>query len=273
MTRSALILAAHGAGDASAANHRLRALAGQLATTTGFDEVAAAFHLGSPTYAQAVDDLSATHIVVVPFMTSDGYYRQTVLPKGLSRSRRHGRVRAAVTPALGTHPALPGLLVRRARRTMRSLALDPRETAIVVVGHGAVRHPRSRAATVALCDALRQQSLCANVEAAFLSDAPRVEDVPERVAGRNLIVIPFLMGGGYHASIDIRQRLGVDGTATAMSPQSLSLATPPGSAHMRDRRIFLIDPLGDDPDVGNLVCDLATKGYQALLARCRRVSA
>jgi hypothetical protein len=45
------------------------------------------------------------------------------------------------------------------------------------------------------------------------------------------------------------------------------------SAQVGNRRIVLIDPLGDDPAIGDLVRDLATRGYQALLARCRRMSA
>jgi sirohydrochlorin cobaltochelatase len=271
MMRSALILAAHGAGNGSAANRRLSALAQQLAVTTGFDEVAAAFHLGAPTYAEAVDELSATHVVVVPMMTSDGYYRRAVLPRGLSLSRRRDRVRVAITPALGTHPALPGLLARRVRDTLRDLVLEPRETAVVVVGHGAVRHPRSRAATVALCDALRVRSRCARVEAAFLSDAPRVEDVPRRVASPNLVAIPFLIGGGYHASVDIRQRLEVGPAATAAPDRASECPAP--QAHPTGRRIVLVDPLGDDPEVGELVADLAARGLAALLARYRRASA
>jgi sirohydrochlorin cobaltochelatase len=263
MIRSALLLAAHGAGDQSPANRSVSALARQLAATTAFDEVAAAFHLGWPTYAQALDELDATQIVVVPLMTSDGYYCQTVLRRGLSRSRRLGRVWVGITPALGTHPALAGLEARRAQQAMRDHELEPRETAVVVVGHGAVRHPRSRAATVALRDALRERRLCASVEAAFLSGAPCVEDVPEQTAGRSLVVIPFLMGGGYHARIDIRERLGVDCAATA----------GPHPTSARDGRIVLLDPLGDDPAIGDLVRDLAAKGCQTLRARHRRTSA
>ncbi len=262
MIRTALLLAAHGAGAQSAANRRVTALADHLAATMEFAAVVAAFHLGTPTYAEALDSLDATHAVVVPLMTSEGYYCQRVLRRGLARSRRLARVHTHITPALGTHPALSGLVARRIRQAVRAHQLEPRDTTIAVVGHGAVRHPESCAAAVALRDALRQRTPWARVEAAFLSSAPCVEEMLKQAAGRTLLVVPFLVGGGYHASIDIYRRLGVDSAAVA-----------PTSAAVRQGRTVVLGTLGDDPAIGDLVRDLACAGQRALRARDRRTCA
>jgi sirohydrochlorin cobaltochelatase len=88
MNTTALILAAHGSRHEPSVNDQVRTLAGVVAARGSFDEVAVAFHQGRPPFDSVLDELTAQEIVVVPLMTSEGYYSDVVLPRELAKNRR-----------------------------------------------------------------------------------------------------------------------------------------------------------------------------------------
>lgn len=254
MTRTALILAAHGAGDASAANQRVRDLARQLQNAGEFDEVQPAFNLGAPGFAQALDVTFADAVTVVPLMTSDGYFSQTVLPRELARSSRFPRVRIRVTPPVGTHSAMADLVADRATEAMIRFHFDPSDTALLVVGHGSAQHRTSRQATAKLRDALRERSFCARVEAGFLDEEPRVEVAARTLPQSNLVAVPFLIGGGDHATRDIPMRLGIVDSHPLV---------PPVFGRVGQRFIVCTAALGTDSSLVEIIRDLARAAKQS----------
>ena len=243
-----LILAAHGAGDESSANQSLRAMADRLRKRPGFDEVIVAFNLGVPSFAEVLSATKARNIVVVPVMTSDGYFRQTFLPRELARNKRYPYVQVTVTSAVGTHQALPGILLARVDSAMRDTQFDVAHAAIVVVGHGSERSPHSADATNTIRDALATQLTAARFESAFLDQTPKLEELVDHLNESLVIVVPFLFGGGFHATRDIPERLRL------IDPH-----IPRRLYHDRlGRRYVIIETLSSGFDLDDIVWSRAT---------------
>ncbi len=206
MSRTALILAAHGSRHDPTANGTVRAHADRIGRIGVFDEVGVAFHDGTPTFATALDSITAEEVTVVPVMTSDGYYCGTVLPRSLAGSERFASLRIRMTRPVGTHPIVRSLVRDRVNDLLHRYDLQPDLTSLVLVGHGTPRHHRSRDATVNLSSALRKARLCREVLAVFLDEPPFVDGVFGLVTQPNVLLLPFLIGCGHHATRDIPLR-------------------------------------------------------------------
>ncbi len=244
MSGTALILAAHGSGDDSEGNARLRNFADQIAHRRLFDEAAVAFHRGEPTFATVLDQLSADEVIVVPVMTSDGYYSDLVLPRELKKNHRYSVVRLHQTEPLGMHPGVTALVSLRVRSLIHDHHLCAEEVCVALVGHGTRRHERSRLATIKLAEALGKNEHCAEVLYAFLDEDPGVETILSRTTRPSIIVIPFLISGGSHSTIDIPTRLGL----------------PPPALHgcVGDRFVVCDAAIGTHPEIVDVIIDLAT---------------
>jgi uroporphyrin-III C-methyltransferase len=235
----ALVLAAHGSRRDPAANALVRRLAESLRRRRLFEEVAAAFHQGEPGFDTVLDELAADEVTVVPFFTSAGHYTEVVLPEALARNRRYAEVRLRQTPAVGTHPGVAPLVARRVTELLRERGAERTDAALLLVGHGTARHPRSREATEQLADMLRRRRVAGQVVAAFLDDEPAVDTVLQQLGHETILVVPFLIGGGGHA-LDV--------------PRLVSLRE--GEAN---RRVLVDAPIGSYSGLEEIVVDLARK--------------
>ena len=112
--RTAVVLAAHGSRHDPAANARVERQAAALAKSGAADGVVAAFHQGSPGFAEVLDELAAERVLVVPFFTSEGYYTEDVLPRSLRRNRRYPDLRIRQTRPIGVHHGIVEIAARRA---------------------------------------------------------------------------------------------------------------------------------------------------------------
>lgn len=219
-TRRTVILAAHGAGDDSAANSFTRAVASALSLRRPDLEVVAAFNLGSPGFVEALDASTGEHVTVVPLMTSDGWFVRERLPALLGESRRHGQVSVRITAPVGAVRSVLREFRDRAAGAALASAAGGQPTALLVVGHGTTRRRSSGDATRALAqeiaESIRQSDRRADdllaaapieVVAAFLDESPRLEEVAQRFEDRSRLILPFLLGGGDHAGRDLRERV------------------------------------------------------------------
>ena len=248
----ALVLAAHGAGDGSAANALVRRLVTEAAARGGFDEAAAAFHRGTPGFADVLDGLSCGSVTVVPLLTSAGYY-DDLLRRALRRNPRpDGRLQ--VTRPIGTHPGLAAVVARRVEALLRSHGLERDRTAALVVGHGTRRHPHSRRATLTLANRLARGRLVADVAAAFLDDDPGVEQALAEIEVPHVVVVPFLIGGGKHVTRDLEAAVARCLVARGPDHGARGGARSPVTGH----RSPVVDiPVGDYPEMVDLIVDLA----------------
>jgi uroporphyrinogen III methyltransferase/synthase len=248
MNGTALILAAHGSRVDPTISEQLRDYAARIVRLNLFDEVAVAFHRGEPTFASVLDQLEADEVVVVPVMTSDGYYCDVVLPQELPKNRRSPRVHLRQTPPVGAHPNMMSFVERRVRVLLREYNLEPEGVCVGVVGHGTPRHPRSRSTTVRLAEELQGLQLCREVFYAFLEESPSVESIVDRATADAVIVIPFLISGGPHATVDIPSRLGLP------TPHG---ATPPFHGRVGGRLVVCDAAVGTHPEIIDMIVDLA----------------
>lgn len=255
MTKCSLILAAHGSGDDSPANALVRNLARELSRHSDFEDVVAAFNLGTPRFSDALDVIRSQHVIVVPVMTSDGYFCDTVLPRELAKSERFVHVDLQITPSVGTHPTMNDIVARIADRALQQHKLDPTETAIILIGHGTTKHRKSSATTTAICNDLRGSATYASVEAAFLDQDPLIENMPERLPQKNIIAIPFLLGGGHHAMYDIPTRLGL----TVVGENAV-----PTSGSVGNHYITVTEAVGSDSGIADIILDLAREAMETL---------
>ncbi len=239
----ALVLAAHGSRRDPAANALVRRYAEEIRRRRLFDEVAVAFHQGEPGFDTVLDELTAEEVTVVPFMTSAGHYSETVLPAALARNRRYSEIRLRQTPPLGTHPGIAALVARRVTQLLRNEGLTRDAVSLVLVGHGTPRHPESRTATLHLAEALELRRVAGQVLAGFIDDEPPVGQVLEQVRLAVALVVPFLIGGGTHALVDLPQTVGISG----------------GSSREPGSRVLLDEAVGSYPGLVELVIDLARR--------------
>lgn len=243
-----LVIAAHGSRAEPAVNARVHALARRVGRASGFDAASGAFHQGDPGFGRVLDEMRCAEFVVVPLLTSEGWFASTVLPRELARNRVAGRVAVRRTRAAGAHPRLPDLVV--ARVTTLVDALDLARPAVAIVGHGTTRHPSSRDTSDGLAAHLHA-STGLEARAFFLDDDPAIEQVRHDFARGDLLVLPFLLGGGRHAVADVRERLGL------RSGEESEVVM----AGLDGRRVVLDRPLGLDPGFEDLVEDLARRAW------------
>lgn len=314
MTRTALILAAHGSRQSPQANRIIQdwtALiqnrldqqraagnclsrpatqsqpVGDQTLGESFDLVLAAFNQGAPRFCEVLDILPGIgRAVVVPVMTSEGYFAHQFLPGELNKNRRAGDVSIHITRPLGCHPAISEIVATRIENLSQSYQLDLGRTTILIVGHGAGNTPHSSRATRELCDRMTDRVATAAVRPAFLDQRPFLQDAFQTVATENVLVIPFLISPGPHATIDIPNRLGLSAGDPAGSEPIRAATVRERSGHRRastsptvltsavydkpriynhQRRQIIIDrPVGMDHRMIQCIIELADSGATAL---------
>lgn len=206
MSRRVVILAAHGSRHDARVNAQVEGWARELVARGFAEEAIAAFHQGTPTFAEAIDAVSGGHVVVVPVMTSEGYYCETFLPGELAKNRRRAEVSLSITRPVGVAEGMARLVAARIDELAQRNGVVVEDASIAIVGHGTKRHERSRRATEGMVERLREGRGLGKVAAFFLDESPTVEQIPEVLTGQVILVEPFFIGGA-HAEVDIPGRL------------------------------------------------------------------
>lgn len=255
MNRRGLVIAAHGSNHEPAVNEFVRSVARDAGGALGFAEFAAAFHQGEPNFASVIDELSTDEILVVPLMTSEGYYSREILPRELRRNRRFAECRVHITPPVGTHEGMVELAFREANAIAVNAGLNPAALSLVMVGHGTPRNVKSRAATERLVKRLADRGAFGEVLAVFLDEDPRVESVPARARQADILVMPFLIGGGPHALQDIPERLRIEDSKQAGEWIQ---------GRIGERRVICARPIGASRGMMDIVMEMAREGLKTM---------
>jgi sirohydrochlorin cobaltochelatase len=263
MSGTALVIAAHGSHVEPAVNARVHAMAERLAGLGGFDEVVPAFHQGFPRFAEVLDCLRADEVLVVPLMSSEGFYSRVVLPRELARNRRYLGVRLGITLPVGTHPQIVELVAGRVWHLLSEHQLDRAATTLAVIGHGTDRHAESGRSTVALAEGIERLGVCEEVLHAFLDEDPLIETILDRAAVPNVVVIPFLIAPGPHAVHDIPARIRASGVLRDRGASNSSTPSLPVAVLIGGRHLVIDEPVGMDPGIVDLVADLARSAFDA----------
>lgn len=212
-TGTAIVLAAHGSRSDPSVQERYESLAARLQARGVADEVVVAYHAVSPGLDASLDRVAAARIAVVPMLTSDGYFNRVVLPTALRANARASQPGWRIAAPVGTHEAWVTVFSAQVQRAMVEHALDLSQVELVVVGHGTARASSSQTSTATLAAGL-SAAIGVPAQAFYLDAAPLLETVWETTTRANLIVVPFLFGGG-HLNDDIPERVGVHASRTS----------------------------------------------------------
>jgi sirohydrochlorin cobaltochelatase len=200
-----LLLAAHGERRTDATNASVARLAASLAREGVAAEIGIGFIKGTPTVDEAINALSARHIVVYPMFLSDGYFTRVALPRLVAQAQREDLSRAiTVLPPLGLEPALGDLIADEVMATAQAYAIPPAEAAVVLLAHGSRSDQASRLATERLADHMRRGGRFREVRIALLEEAPSLADATADMRGP-IVVVGLFAGEGMHGVDDARR--------------------------------------------------------------------
>lgn len=225
-SRPALVLAAHGDRGGAEPNVVLARQATALAERGCLAAVELGLLKGEPSIesALAAAARSGGEVAVYPFFMTGGYFAETVLPRRVREAGFGGGCR--LLPALGLDPALPGLIADAVVARAVSAGLAPQRSSLLLVGHGSKLGPASRLATEAAAAEIRRRGLFADVQPAFIEEAPPVAEALIGLA-EPIIVFGFLSGDGLHAGEDIPAAIAASGRPALYAGSVGTLETVP----------------------------------------------
>jgi len=205
----ALVLLGHGSHHDAESSDPVHSHADALRRRGIFDEVLAAFWKNEPNLCHALDLTESDDLFVVPFFISEGYFTQEVIPRELEIHggiTRRGNRRILYAEPVGTHPAMTAALRHCAETAVHesgSALSSPKETTLIIVGHGTTKNERSAEAILRQVDLLKNENYFAEVLPAFLEQSPPVGEVLQRVRTPNAIAVPFFISDGLHSRQDV----------------------------------------------------------------------
>lgn len=188
---ASLLLVAHGSTRHPAAADGLYRIAERLKPR--FAHVDVAFWRQEPVLTP--DHLRDGKVYVVPYFAGLGKYTEQLIPERLGLPGRPG---VTYCPPVGCHPALPGLIHRRAL----AAAGDPASTSLLLIGHGS-REGGANRTPEAIAENLRALGGFAEVVTAYLEQAPFATDWRKLVHCPKVVAQPLLLSAGMHASEDL----------------------------------------------------------------------
>jgi sirohydrochlorin cobaltochelatase len=251
-TQCALVLGAHGSLAASDSNQPLYDLADTISDKEIFTAVTPAFLNGDPLMTDFLQQLPRGDVVIVPAMTSVGYYLQSVIPKRIAENPEHADYRIFISPVVGMHQKIATLVTARIERTMAGDGMTADDTTVVLVGHGTRRNANSCKSTYALLDQLKGQQPDLKFEIAFLDQDPQAEAVAQKIDTPHTVIIPFLISRGPHTTVDIPEAFGLDAGPQVQFPNRKQWSDDSG-----DRICICDTPIGMYPEIADLCVELA----------------
>jgi len=229
LSNDALLLIAHGSTVNAQSSAPTRRLVEEIASRNIFGEVACAFNLEEPKIDDAPRIVSAQRIFVVPVTISEGHFTEETIPFRLKlctkgqcdcpvgechypRAKKVDGKQIYYCKPIGTHESMTEVLCARAvdivARHPFPRAPKPAEIALFIAGHGTKKNANSRKAIEAQVDRIRARGDYADVQPAFMEEAPFIADCFKAAEAKHLVMVPFFIADGLHTVEDIPVLLG-----------------------------------------------------------------
>lgn len=209
LSRSLLIICAHGSAYHPAANEHVHRIAKTLSAGNVFAAVQTVFQAGqsTPWAPPKIDKDAYDQILIVPYMMSDGF-----LAKQMINKTKHAIEAADIakpvfgSASVGTHPAIADLALKVATDAAAAGKKAPADLSLVMVAHGSKNAPQSRLAAEMHLQTVQETGIFSAASLAFIEEAPFVADVLRMIDGPAVVVGLFAAPGG-HAIVDIAEAL------------------------------------------------------------------
>ncbi|WP_340150957.1 CbiX/SirB N-terminal domain-containing protein [uncultured Sneathiella sp.] len=187
-------------------------------------------------------------VFLLPFFMSNGYFVRNRIPElfELEKGRRiESRHQLYLCDPLGTDPELADVIITMAQEICRDHNYTPKKVQLLLVAHGSETSSASAEATCLQQQAVTGRDEFAGVYVAFLSQAPRLDEVLSACLddGSALIVVGLFAADGPHAIED------VPGSIAKWQQQSMSTMA-----------VHYAGAVGSRPEIANLI--------QRSIARC-----
>lgn len=221
-----------------------------------FAEVHCIFWKEEPSFREAWYLTDCEEIYVVPDFISEGYFTQDVIPRELELTGPTTTVRGKTfhyCAPVGIHPSMTQLLLRRAIEVAPDV--EPRDTTLIIVGHGTSLNQNSTKAIKDQCELLRQQTQVpyAAVLDTYMEEQPFVADWHELAQTRNVVVVPFFIADGLHSYQDIPVLLGMEQEVGAAAREREVFRHNPH--HLRDRVLYYSSAIGTERLMADVILD------------------
>ncbi len=199
LARAGLVLCSHGvrSGPGAAAAH-----AEAIRKLGVFAETRVACLNGRPDLTSVIQDMRAPRIFLVPFLMAEGYTAQKILGR-IMGDEPESPERTRVCRPVGTHPRISEVLSASALRCCRDRGWPPRETSLIVMGHGTRRNANSGGTAWRHAQAIARRRDFAAVGTAFLDQPPSLESVLTRTESPHTVVVGLFADGGSHGESDV----------------------------------------------------------------------
>ncbi|MEQ8666250.1 MAG: CbiX/SirB N-terminal domain-containing protein [Rhodospirillales bacterium] len=227
-----LILLAHGSSMPSGAD-MARKHAETLRELGLFADVRAAFLRDTPHPRDLIEAEDARDIYVVPFMASDGYSIDTLIPEALGlsgplteRISEGTRRRIHMCRPVGTHEDLLNWQVGGLCRFIDSLPAKEKPLSVLVAAHGTDRHAGNFDRTRDVVAVISAAGIAETVDAVFIDQSPSLDTWRDHVRTDTVLVVPYLMNLGRHGRHDIPEAMGFAGRGASTTLAEGSIAGP-----------------------------------------------
>ncbi|NQV20280.1 MAG: hypothetical protein HQ511_02565, partial [Rhodospirillales bacterium] len=212
-----------------------------------FSEVKTAFWHGEPALSQVLSTVTADEAYIVPIFKSEGHFTTVILPREMNltgrvteRSDPVGPRRVHLCQAVGTHPYVPDLVHNLAKTTAVAKLFEPKDTDLLVIGHGGKASRGSELATNRVAEVLRERKSFKSVGALFLEQPPEIEKWREAIGGKVVVAVPYLIGGGGHDR-EIPDRLGLPPESTSGTVGGVHVAVSTSVGEMDDLARLIVE--------------------------------
>lgn len=239
LSRTAVLLAAHGDRGADKSNKSLKRHVEEIAETAVFHSVACGFLNGEPGIEEALNGLLAVpdgaspieQLLIYPFFMSAGYFTNTVLPKRVLNAKP--QVPYAFMEPLGFDAGLLELCETEALAAAAAQGFQPRQSRMLIVGHGSTKSNASKGATECFAAGVAAISAFARIDTCYLEEMPFL-DAALDATEQPTVVAGLFAGDGLHAREDVPGALMETGGAQVYTG---SLGRSPEIAQMVKRSL------------------------------------
>jgi sirohydrochlorin cobaltochelatase len=219
---AALVLIGHGSTKNAESSAPVRMHVEALRKRGVFAQVEGCFWKQEPFILKALRGISAPRVFIVPLFIGGGYFTEQAIPRELGLARdgipgyekvqRRGNQTIFYCGPIGSHESMTGVILARAADIVRQfpfpLAPKPAEIALFIAGHGTELDENSRKAIERQVKIIRARNLYSEIQAAFIEEEPRISNCTQAAAAKYIVMVPFFISDGLHASQDIPELLG-----------------------------------------------------------------
>ena len=226
-----------------------------------FADVQAAFLRDEPHPKDLIAASDFRDIYVVPFMVSEGYSIDVMIPQTLPLDGAlteiitgTGRKRVHLCRAIGTHRAIWDHSMNLISSITSGHGLSPDDTTALVLCHGTKRHSGGRAFAEQVVRDLQNSGLVAHSAMLFMKDTPTINEWRSVSLSRYVIALPYLMTAGPHGAVDIPDMLGID-TRDATFNNAVVDGAVVGPLDIGGRKLWYTPLLGSLDLIPDIVID------------------